>query len=174
MQAGSRWSLNKWVLSLFQKMPSDSTVLTLVGSSLHHWGAKTEKSCHCAEWSSTSRPADVVEQSRSGGMGRVVRPVFGGRWVQFHWQPWRPAPSPWIGCRLQQEADSGHGGGRMGEFGWIVNEASYSVLDRLRRFIHRGWESSQEWDAVVQAGDSTSTRSFFALFMRKDRILRIL
>ena len=68
--AGLRWSLNKWVLSLLQKMESDSAVLTLVWSSLCHWGAKTEKSCDLDEQSlfalsngGTSRPADVVERS---------------------------------------------------------------------------------------------------------------
>ena len=44
-----RWSLNKWVLSLLRKMASDSAVLTLVGSSFHHWGATTEKSGSFAE-----------------------------------------------------------------------------------------------------------------------------
>ena len=31
----------------------------------------------------TSRPADVVEPSARAGW-RVVSPVFGGRWAQFH------------------------------------------------------------------------------------------
>ena len=71
---GSRWSLNKWVLSLLQKMESDSAVLTLVGSSFHHWGNKTEKSCDFAERvlvalsdGGTSQPADVDEQSALTG-----------------------------------------------------------------------------------------------------------
>ena len=41
-----------------------------VGSSFHHWGAKTERSCYLTERvlfalsnGGTSRPADVVEQS---------------------------------------------------------------------------------------------------------------
>ena len=45
------------------------------------------------------------------------------------------------------------GGGRMGEFGKIVNEAHCSVLDTLQWFSPRGWESSQEGVAVVQVGD---------------------
>lgn len=44
-------------------------------------------------------------------------------------------------------------GGHMGQFGKIVNEARCSVLDTLQRFSCRGWESSQEGVAVVQAGD---------------------
>ena len=40
----------------------------------------------------------------------------------------------------------------MGDFGKIVNKAHCSLLDRLQQFSHRGWESSQEGVAVVQAG----------------------
>ena len=67
--AGSRWSLNRWVLSLLWNIESDSSVLTLVRISFHHWGAKTEKSRNFAEWAlfslsdeATSWPADVKEQ----------------------------------------------------------------------------------------------------------------
>ena len=102
----------KWVLSLLRKMTSDSSVLTLVGTLFHHWGARTEQSCEFTgkalfplSDSGTSRPADVVLM-----LWRVVWQVFGGRWVQFHWWPWRPVLSSWIGCRLQQEASGGHGG----------------------------------------------------------------
>ena len=63
-------------------MASDSAVLTLVGSSFHHWGGKTEKSRDFAERAlfavnggGTSRPADVTEGSAHAG-------ACGGRWVQ--------------------------------------------------------------------------------------------
>ena len=65
------------VLSLLWKMESDSTVLTLVGSSFHHLGAKTEKSCNFIEWALFSlgdggnyRPADV--EALSASLGHVV------------------------------------------------------------------------------------------------------
>ena len=67
--AGSRWSLDKWVLSLLWKMASDSAVLTVVRGSFHHWCAKTEKSRDFTERAlfslsdgGTSRPADVEER----------------------------------------------------------------------------------------------------------------
>ena len=72
---GSRWSLNKWVLSLLRKMASGSGVLTLVGRSFHRWGAGAGKSCDSAEGplsslsdGGTSRPADAVERSGRAGV----------------------------------------------------------------------------------------------------------
>ena len=47
--AVSRWTLNRWVLSPFRKIVSDSAVLRTAGSSFRHWGPKTEKSCDFAE-----------------------------------------------------------------------------------------------------------------------------
>ena len=82
-----------------------------------HWGARTEKSRDFTERplfalsdAGTSRPVDVVEWNEMLAPGCVVWPVFRGRWVQFHWQHWRPIPSFWI-C-LQLEASGGHGVGR--------------------------------------------------------------
>ena len=70
VRARSRWSLNEWVLSLLLKTESDSAVLTLVGSSFHHWGSRTEKSHDFTQWhlfslsdGSPSWPADVEERS---------------------------------------------------------------------------------------------------------------
>ena len=86
------------------KMASDSAVLTLVGSSFHTWGARTEKSCGFAKQprfalsdGGTIRPADVVEQSaRDGAYGLT--------------SVWRPVPLSWIRCGMQQEASGAHGG----------------------------------------------------------------
>ena len=58
-------------------MASDSAVLTLVGSSFHHEGARTEKSRDFAERpllalsdGSTSQPTDVEEwRARAGACG---------------------------------------------------------------------------------------------------------
>ena len=43
------------------KMESDSAVLTLVGISFHHWGAKTEKSRDFAEWAFLTNQRNSVE-----------------------------------------------------------------------------------------------------------------
>ena len=45
----SRWTLNRWVLSLLRKLVSDSAIMTSGGSSFHHCGPKTEKSCDFAD-----------------------------------------------------------------------------------------------------------------------------
>ena len=72
--AGSSLSLNKWFLSFLQKTENDAAVLKLVGSSFHHWGTKTEKSCDFTEWAlfalsdgGTGWPADVEERSALAG-----------------------------------------------------------------------------------------------------------
>ena len=61
-------------------MESDSAVLTLVTSSFHHRGAKTEKRHNFALFAlsdgGTSRPADVAEQSaRAGACGHSQQDV---------------------------------------------------------------------------------------------------
>ena len=39
---GSRWTLNKWVLSLLRKLVRDYAALTSAGRSLHHCGASRD------------------------------------------------------------------------------------------------------------------------------------
>ena len=115
MLCGVKLKTEQMSLESFAEMESDSAVLTLVGSSFHHWGAKTENSrdftvraLFSPSNGGTSQQADVDEQVLL--QGRVVWPVFGGRRVQFHWRPWRPAPSSWIGCGPQQEGGGGSHG----------------------------------------------------------------
>ena len=63
--AESRWTLNKWVLSLV----GDSAILTSAGSSFHHCSAKIEKSCDF-----------VVRPLRDGGAKNQAEVVeFSGR-----------------------------------------------------------------------------------------------
>jgi len=66
----SRWTLNRWVLSLLWKLVSDLAVLTWAGSSFHHCGAGTVKSWDLEERclavfseGGTSRLAEAVEWS---------------------------------------------------------------------------------------------------------------
>ena len=64
-------------------------------------------------------------------------------------------------CRLESDADRNRKpvevteeeGCHMGQFGQIENKARCSVLDMLQQFCSRGWGSSQERVAVVQAVD---------------------
>ena len=63
------------VLSLLWKQVSVSAVLTSAGSSFHHCGAKTEKSCEfdlqpllALSDGGTRRPAEVVERSARAGV----------------------------------------------------------------------------------------------------------
>ena len=65
--AGSRWSLNKWALSLLRKVLSDSDVLTLVGSSFHHWGARTEESLCLLSAMAEQLVLNGKQQGASGG-----------------------------------------------------------------------------------------------------------
>ena len=61
-------------LESLRKLVSDSADLASAGNSFHHCGAKREKSCYFAVQpllalsdGSTSRPAEVVEQSAQAG-----------------------------------------------------------------------------------------------------------
>ena len=63
-------------LSLLRKLVSDSAILTLAGSSCHHCGPKTEKSCFdfadrpllALSHGVTGRPAEVVERRDRAGV----------------------------------------------------------------------------------------------------------
>ena len=108
--AGSRWSL-KWVLSLLWKMASDSAVLTLVGSSFHHWGARTEKSCDFAVQALFALSDVSVSLYQLAPCWSGVKCSGLGVWsVQGLEEDARssldglerPAPCSWIRCGLQQ------------------------------------------------------------------------
>ena len=83
IQCRSRWRLNQWVLNLLWKMASDSAVLTLVGSSFHHWGARTEKSRDIAGrplFSLDKRTECVITLTDS-----LLQHCLFGVWISWRW-----------------------------------------------------------------------------------------
>ena len=143
-------------------MDSDSTVLTLVGSSVYHLGAKTEKSCNFAEWALfalsdgvNNQPVDVEERCSCWGLwSDQCLEVDGCSSVDVLEGQHQCLESD--AGRNRKSVEVTEEGGHMGEFGKIVNEARCSVLDMLQQLSQRGWESSQEGVAVVQTGDDQS------------------
>ena len=95
--------------------------------------------------SGTSRPTYVVLTP-----GRVVWPVFGGRWVQFCWRAWRPVPSYSFSC-FPYVNRMDHRGGGSHERIW-VDWKQGKLLDTQQRISRRGWGPSQEQVAVAQVG----------------------
>ena len=62
---------------------------------------------------------------------------FGGKQVQFHWQPWTPAPPSWIWWFNRRPVEVTEEGDQIGEFGLIENKAHCSILDMLQQFRQR-------------------------------------
>ena len=135
----SRWCLNKCVWSLLRKMAGESAVLTLVGSSFHHWGTRTGKSMAIA-------PASWCRGAQCSNLGMYSCSSVDGLEGQHHHLESDAS------CK-RKPVEGTEEGRNMGTFGYIEKKPCCSVLDTLLWFYHRGCESSQERVAVVQAGD---------------------
>ena len=133
---GLRWSLNRWVWRVIQLS--------------WHWSGVSSTTEVPKERRVTTSLSRLCLLSAMGGpagqlkcevlsLGRVVWPLFGGKWVKFHWCPWRPATMSWIGCRLQQEASGGHRGGGSHERNWedckqgVLQHSGYAAMVKSQR-----------------------------------------